>query len=223
MLLIIPPAVLKKPQSPEIPRKTIYRLSVYLRCLARLKDKSIQTVSSETLAKVAGVKPTQLRKDLTYLGQFGTRGLGYDVAELSKMISDELGTTSLQPVILIGVGTYYVWYVKGESKPAAPPQASATKPAAATAARVTVKISNFQFTPKEVTIPAGATVEWIDEGGRHTVEADDGSFKSDTLTANGKYEHTFDKPGAYPYFCTFHGDKHGVDMAGVINVTEASK
>jgi len=77
---------------------------VYLRCLARLKDNKIQTVSSETLAKVAGVKPTQLRKDLTYFGQFGTRGLGYDVAELSKMISDELGTTSLQPVILVGVG-----------------------------------------------------------------------------------------------------------------------
>lgn len=69
-----------------------------------MKDNNILTVSSETLAKVAGVKPTQLRKDLTYLGQFGTRGLGYGVAELSKRISDELGTTSLQPVILIGVG-----------------------------------------------------------------------------------------------------------------------
>lgn len=64
----------------------------------------MQTVSSEALAKVAGVKPTQLRKDLAYFGQFGTRGLGYDVAELSRMISDELGTTSLQPVILVGVG-----------------------------------------------------------------------------------------------------------------------
>jgi redox-sensing transcriptional repressor len=95
---------LKKPNRPEIPRKTIYRLSTYLRCLARLKDNNIQTVSSEMLAKVAGVKPTQLRKDLTYLGQFGTRGLGYDVVELSRMISDELGTTSLQPVILVGVG-----------------------------------------------------------------------------------------------------------------------
>jgi redox-sensing transcriptional repressor len=95
---------LRKPSRPEIPRKTIYRLSVYLRCLARLKDNNIQTVSSEALAKVAGVKPTQLRKDLAYFGQFGTRGLGYDVVELSKMISDELGTTSLQPVILIGVG-----------------------------------------------------------------------------------------------------------------------
>lgn len=50
------------------------------------------------------MKPTQLRKDLTYFGQFGTRGLGYDVAALAKMISDELGTTSLQPVILVGVG-----------------------------------------------------------------------------------------------------------------------
>ena len=102
--LINSAAVLKKPNRPEIPRKTIYRLSVYLRCLARLKDNNIQTVSSETLAKVAGVKPTQLRKDLTYFGQFGTRGLGYDVAALAKIISDELGTTSLQPVILIGVG-----------------------------------------------------------------------------------------------------------------------
>ncbi len=70
---------MKKPNRPELPRKTIYRLSTYLRCLARLKDNNV-------------------------LGQFGTRGLGYDVAELSRMISDELGTTSLQPVVLVGVG-----------------------------------------------------------------------------------------------------------------------
>src|SRR5215831_2493568 len=95
---------MKKARSLDIPRKTVYRLSVYLRCLARLKDKNIQTVSSEALAKAAGVKSTQLRKDLTYFGQFGTRGLGYDVEQLSKMISDLLGTNSLQPVILVGVG-----------------------------------------------------------------------------------------------------------------------
>src|SRR5436853_1101750 len=95
---------MKKTNRSEIPRKTIYRLSTYLRCLARLLDNNLQTVSSEALAKVAGVKPTQLRKDLTYLGQFGTRGLGYAVAELSQTISAELGTTSLQPVVLIGAG-----------------------------------------------------------------------------------------------------------------------
>ena len=95
---------MKKPLRPEIPRKTVYRLSIYLRCLQRLKSNAIHTVSSETLAKVAGVKSTQLRKDLTYFGQFGTRGLGYDVEQLVQMISDLLGTNSLQPVILVGVG-----------------------------------------------------------------------------------------------------------------------
>ena len=95
---------MKKSPRPEIPRKTIYRLSIYLRCLQRLKSNAIRTVSSEALAKAAGVKSTQLRKDLTYFGQFGTRGLGYDVEQLAKMISDLLGTNSLQPVILAGVG-----------------------------------------------------------------------------------------------------------------------
>lgn len=95
---------MKKNIRPEIPRKTIYRLSIYLRCLHRLKSNAIRTVSSEALAKAAGVKSTQLRKDLTYFGQFGTRGLGYDVEQLAQMIIDLLGTNSLQPVILVGVG-----------------------------------------------------------------------------------------------------------------------
>jgi redox-sensing transcriptional repressor len=93
-----------KKTNPVIPRKTIYRLSIYLRCLARLRENGIGTVSSEALARAAGVKPTQLRKDLAYFGTFGTRGLGYDVADLSKRIADELGTSRLQPVILVGVG-----------------------------------------------------------------------------------------------------------------------
>jgi redox-sensing transcriptional repressor len=95
---------LKKVSRREIPRKAIYRLSVYLRCLQRLKANGLRTVSSEALSKIAGVKPTQLRKDLAYFGQFGTRGLGYDVEQLAKMTSDLLGTNSLQPVILVGVG-----------------------------------------------------------------------------------------------------------------------
>ena len=95
---------MKKLVRPEIPRKAIYRLSIYLRCLQRLKSNAIRTVSSDALAKAAGVKPTQLRKDLTYFGQFGTRGLGYDVEQLAAMITDLLGTKRLQPVVLIGVG-----------------------------------------------------------------------------------------------------------------------
>jgi len=126
-------------------------------------------------------------------------------------------------VILLGVGTYYYWYVKPE--PIAPKvETKATTPEPANAPKkVTVNIKNFEFSPKEVMIEAGTTVEWIDEQGKHTVEADDGSFKSQTLTANGKFEHKFESPGTYPYYCEFHGDKHGTEMSGVVKVTEGSK
>ena len=89
---------------PQIPGKTIYRLSIYHRCLHRLEENEIETVSSSGLAKAAGVNPSQLRRDLGYLGTFGTRGLGYPVAELGEAIREVLGREHLQPVILVGVG-----------------------------------------------------------------------------------------------------------------------
>lgn len=88
----------------SIPRKSIYRLSIYHRCLQRLRENGVETVSSEALARAAGVKPPQLRKDLAYFGQFGTRGLGYNVIQLAGILNDVLGTNRLQPVILVGVG-----------------------------------------------------------------------------------------------------------------------
>jgi len=88
----------------EIPRKAVYRLSLYYRALQRLAANEVETVSSAALAKASGVKPTQLRKDLTYFGQLGTRGLGYSVLHLSQTLRDVLGTARLQPVVLIGIG-----------------------------------------------------------------------------------------------------------------------
>lgn len=87
-----------------LPRRTVYRLSIYLRCLEQLSENGATTISSKTLAQTAGVKPTQLRKDLTFFGHFGTRGLGYDVATLCNKIAGVLGRTRLQPVVLVGVG-----------------------------------------------------------------------------------------------------------------------
>lgn len=88
----------------DIPKKAIYRLSIYHRCLSKLHDNGVDTVSSTTLARAAGVKPAQLRKDLAYFGQFGTRGLGYPVEILSSIIRETLGREHLQPVILVGAG-----------------------------------------------------------------------------------------------------------------------
>jgi redox-sensing transcriptional repressor len=88
----------------EIPRKAIYRLSIYQRCLRKLLENGMETVSSSALAKAAGVKSSQLRKDLGYFGQFGTRGLGYSVEELLTAIRELLGRTQFQPVVLVGAG-----------------------------------------------------------------------------------------------------------------------
>ncbi len=88
----------------EIPRKAIYRLSLYQRCLGKLLENEIETVSSSALAKAAGVNAAQLRKDLGYFGQFGTRGLGYGVEELRNAIREALGRTHFQPVVLVGAG-----------------------------------------------------------------------------------------------------------------------
>lgn len=87
-----------------IPRKAVYRLSLYYRSLQQLRANEVETVSSTALAKAAGVKPTQLRKDLAYFGQLGIRGTGYEVDVLSSKLTEVLGTTHLQPVILVGVG-----------------------------------------------------------------------------------------------------------------------
>ena len=88
----------------EIPQKSIYRISLYARCLERLDENGHEMVSSSALAAAAGVKPSQLRRDLAYFGTFGTRGRGYPVEALRQAIHDGLGRAKLQPVIMVGAG-----------------------------------------------------------------------------------------------------------------------
>src|SRR5688572_12903771 len=87
-----------------IPEATVARLPVYLRVLGELASQQIQTVSSEQLAEAAGVNPPKVRKDLSYLGSYGTRGVGYDVEYLVYQISRELGLTQDWPVAIVGLG-----------------------------------------------------------------------------------------------------------------------
>jgi redox-sensing transcriptional repressor len=87
-----------------IPEATVARLPVYLRVLHDLNSQQITTVSSERLAEAAGVNPPKVRKDLSYLGSYGTRGVGYDVEYLIYQISRELGLTQDWPVAIVGMG-----------------------------------------------------------------------------------------------------------------------
>jgi redox-sensing transcriptional repressor len=82
----------------------VARLPVYLRALTVLAERSVATVSSEELAAAAGVGSAKLRKDLSHLGSYGTRGVGYEVEYLVYQISRELGLTQDWRVVIVGVG-----------------------------------------------------------------------------------------------------------------------
>src|SRR5690348_7625661 len=88
----------------RIPEATVARLPVYLRILLELAEVKTATVSSEQLAGLAGVNAAKVRKDLSYLGSYGTRGVGYDVDYLMREITQELGLTQDWPVLIVGLG-----------------------------------------------------------------------------------------------------------------------
>jgi redox-sensing transcriptional repressor len=87
-----------------VPDATVARLPLYLRALGSLAEDGVSTVSSEELAAAAGVNSAKLRKDLSYLGSYGTRGVGYDVDYLVFQVSRELGLTQDWPVVIVGLG-----------------------------------------------------------------------------------------------------------------------
>ena len=88
----------------QIPETTIQRLPVYLRCLLQAQQDRIPVISSVEIAEMAGTNAAQVRKDLSYLGELGTRGIGYDVEALIAHISKSLGITQLRRAAIVGYG-----------------------------------------------------------------------------------------------------------------------
>jgi redox-sensing transcriptional repressor len=87
-----------------IPEATVGRLPLYLRALVELAEGGAATVSSDALAEATGVNSAKVRKDLSHLGSYGTRGVGYDVAYLLHQIRRELGLTQHWPIVIVGIG-----------------------------------------------------------------------------------------------------------------------
>ncbi len=88
----------------KIPEATVARLPVYFRVLLASVEHKTTTISSDRLAELAGVNAAKVRKDLSYLGSYGTRGVGYDVEFLLYQISQELGLTNDWAVAIVGIG-----------------------------------------------------------------------------------------------------------------------
>jgi redox-sensing transcriptional repressor len=92
------------PHRRKIPEATVARLPLYLRSLVEGQHAGLTTISSERLAELAGVNAAKVRKDLSYLGSYGTRGVGYDVEYLLFQMSRQLGLTQDWPVVIVGLG-----------------------------------------------------------------------------------------------------------------------
>src|SRR5215211_8962820 len=88
----------------RIPEATVARLPVYLQLLVEQGELGIDSISSDGLAELAGVNAAKVRKDLSYLGSYGTRGVGYEVAFLVYQVRRELGLTHDWPVVIVGAG-----------------------------------------------------------------------------------------------------------------------
>lgn len=87
-----------------LPAATVERLPIYLRALTELKNQGIEVISSEEFADSVNVTSAQLRKDFSYLGGHGTRGVGYDVAVLVNALSVTLGVDKQWPIVIVGCG-----------------------------------------------------------------------------------------------------------------------
>lgn len=89
---------------PEFPKETVRRLPLYLRCLNRLLMLGEETLTSKELSEFLGIKPAQIRKDLSYFGDFGTRGVGYDLEELVGEIRGILNLEEEWELAIAGIG-----------------------------------------------------------------------------------------------------------------------
>jgi len=96
--------LLAKKSMRKISNSTIHRLSIYYRALLGLEREGYETISSKELARREKLTPAQVRKDLSFFGSFGTRGLGYPVKELKARIGEILGLNKLWNVAMVGVG-----------------------------------------------------------------------------------------------------------------------
>lgn len=123
----------------------------------------------------------------------------------------------------LGIWVYSVWYMNAPA-PASAAEGQA-QPVAQRSDELTVPMANFVFNPKQVIVPVGTTVIWVNQDGApHTATADDGKlFKSELLSKGQSFKHTFDQAGEFVYFCELHGSAGGQDMAGVIKVVPAGQ
>ncbi|GAB4437051.1 MAG: hypothetical protein OHK0015_29470 [Chloroflexi bacterium OHK40] len=118
----------------------------------------------------------------------------------------------------LGVALYAIWYV------APAPQPTAIATVVQQEGELVVPMVDFTYSPREIVVPVGTTVIWVNQDGApHNAIADDGSFATKLLALGEREATLFDREGTYPFYCDLHGAPGGVDMAGVVRVVPADQ
>jgi plastocyanin/uncharacterized membrane protein YozB (DUF420 family) len=149
-----------------------------------------------------------------------------------RFIPERLRVKKLKPVMrgvlalwwavaLLGIGTYFAWY---GPRGAAQANGGQPTPIALAAGQAVVPIQNFDYSPRELVIPAGTQVTFTNfDEAPHSVTFDDNSADSGLLDEGDQFVRTFEEPGVYPYYCAFHGAAGGTGMAGSVRVVTADQ
>lgn len=193
--------------------------------LAWLSDVNAEAVRVLSADTVEEAQPTA--EQVTALLDQANAGIDPDGDGVIMPIAGQGGLLTAYEHTL-NMGGIELYPVNGSSvapAPAAPPTPAAEShdhsapPAAPTPAPVVIEIVDFAFNAPTVTVPAGATVTWVNRGNaKHSATADDGSFDTGLLDPGGSGSITFTQPGSYAYYCVLHGGSDGVGMAGTIIV-----
>jgi plastocyanin/uncharacterized membrane protein YozB (DUF420 family) len=168
--------------------------------------------SSQAAALAGQIKTAMLKVLADAKGVIAAK----DVPATASFIGDAV---SLTAQIKNGPGANVTQLVQalGLDLPAEPSLSTTSQPAGAQAATVILK--DFVYSPRVLTVKKGTTVTFRNlDKVKHTVTSDSGFFDSGDMDTGQSFTHTFDQVGTFPYYCVFHGDKGGVDMAGVIQV-----
>ncbi|MBI1802561.1 MAG: anti-sigma factor [Chloroflexi bacterium] len=154
--------------------------------------------------------------------RFLVRGQDKNASGKIEPVADEAGFQQMYPAVqeLAGLALTPLQFAQAQNLPTATPPPSPTATPIPQPKSVTVLMKDFAFKDKAITIDKGTTVVWVNKDpAKHTVTADvKGTVDSKDIAVNGQFSFTFNTPGTFAYYCEYHGDRGGVDMAGTVVV-----
>ncbi len=193
---------------------------------ANVKTWSDQMIKNSLAVLAANDAPSVLAqsREVDVLARAAVRGQDKNNNGKIEPIADEAGFQQMffttQALAGLALTPIQIQVAAQQTLPTPTPTAPATPTATPKPQAIIVQMKDFAYQAKTITIDKGTTVQWLNKDpAKHTITSDSGSpLNSKDVKANGDFSFTFAQSGSFPYYCEYHGDKGGVDMAGTVVV-----